>query len=62
MIVSRWWLSTCLDVDECQSNPCHVNAKCANTIGSSLCECNAGYLGDGKTCNGNIIYLYLKQN
>ena len=30
---------------------CHVNAICANTIGSFRCTCEEGYEGNGFTCN-----------
>ncbi|XP_078703247.1 uncharacterized protein LOC144928576 [Branchiostoma floridae x Branchiostoma belcheri] len=38
------------DVDECQDNPCHEFAVCANTKGSFTCTCIDGYTGDGMTC------------
>ncbi|KAI8500845.1 hypothetical protein Bbelb_216630 [Branchiostoma belcheri] len=38
------------DVDECQDNPCHELAVCANTKGSFTCTCIDGYTGDGFTC------------
>ena len=31
---------------------CDVNAKCTNTVGSYLCECNDGYSGNGTYCSG----------
>ena len=41
-----------VDVDECTSFPniCGANADCHNTDGSYICNCKAGYTGDGKTC------------
>ena len=44
-----------LDIDECKTNlsSCHVNADCLNTIGSYVCRCHTGYIGDGKNCSGN---------
>ena len=50
-----------LDVDECSvSEPvCHVNANCTNTVGSYLCSCKSGFLGDGKTCTGADCYFSL---
>ena len=44
------------DTDECaeDSHICDENATCINTIGTFKCECNNGYIGDGKTCEGNI--------
>ena len=44
------------DTDECaeDSHICDENATCMNTIGTFKCECNNGYIGDGKTCEGNI--------
>ncbi|CAH3183140.1 unnamed protein product [Porites lobata] len=40
------------DIDECSASPsvCDVNAICSNTRGSYHCICQAGYSGDGKTC------------
>lgn len=42
------------DNDECAAveNPCSPVATCNNTVGSFLCECNAGYSGDGFICTG----------
>ncbi|XP_078374553.1 uncharacterized protein LOC144658099 isoform X3 [Oculina patagonica] len=43
----------CTDIDECLSNPCHVDASCSNTHGSFKCTCNHGFAGDGrKVCSG----------
>ncbi|XP_044173439.1 uncharacterized protein LOC114973131 [Acropora millepora] len=41
------------DVDECTAFPniCGANAHCHNTDGSYICNCKAGYTGDGKTCS-----------
>ena len=42
-----------LDIDECtESNTCHSNATCNNTIGSFICACDRGYNGDGVNCSG----------
>ncbi|XP_072017455.1 lactadherin-like [Amphiura filiformis] len=40
------------NIDECaiSSDNCDANAGCTNTVGSFICECNAGYSGDGVTC------------
>ncbi|XP_077970402.1 uncharacterized protein LOC120328603 isoform X9 [Styela clava] len=40
--------STCIDIDECDSNPCHAGANCSNVAGSFTCACNDGYKGDGQ--------------
>ena len=44
-----------LDLNECSSNSddCHVNATCHNTVGSYTCSCKPGYKGDGRTCSPN---------
>ena len=52
--------SLLLDYDECLSddeNDCHVKAFCTNTNGegSYICECNAGFTGDGFNCTGKFI-------
>ena len=42
-----------LDVNECVTEPpCHINATCNNTEGSYTCTCDAGYSGDGFSCDG----------
>ena len=49
------------DVDECatENNDCAQQAKCINTEGTYKCICLPGYLGDGKSCSGNITkYLF----
>ena len=47
----------CVDIDECEegSHNCHVNATCLNRIGSFLCSCNDGYIGNGVNCKGALI-------
>ncbi len=40
----------CLDIDECASGYCSVNANCNNTIGGFQCTCKDGYTGNGVTC------------
>ena len=46
-----------LDEDECLKTPpvCDVNANCKNTLGSYLCSCKEGFMGDGNTCQGKTI-------
>ena len=48
------------DIDECktQTDDCDDNAGCTNTIGSYTCDCNNGYAGDGKSCNGKFFTSY----
>ena len=45
-----------LETDECTlgSHNCGINAECTNTNGSFSCACNAGYSGNGVTCNGRL--------
>lgn len=41
----------CLDVNECETDPCPVGSRCVNTRGSFSCECPLGFdLEDGRTC------------
>ena len=43
------------DIDECKgSHSCHVNATCTNTLGSHVCQCHAGYTGNGQNCTGEF--------
>uniref|UniRef100_A0A914WPV4 Cubilin n=1 Tax=Plectus sambesii TaxID=2011161 RepID=A0A914WPV4_9BILA len=42
---------TCLDVDECESNPCYPGAACINLPGSFKCSnCPVGLTGNGQMC------------
>ena len=49
------------DIDECKSNNggCDTNAVCKNTIGSRVCECNAGFIEDGLTCLGKYAAILI---
>ena len=42
------------DIDECELriDNCHVNATCADVIGSFVCTCNNGFEGNGVDCTG----------
>ncbi|XP_016886630.1 adhesion G protein-coupled receptor E1-like, partial [Cynoglossus semilaevis] len=40
----------CVDVNECDNDPCHVNATCLNTVGSHTCTCFQGFKGNGSRC------------
>ena len=39
-----------VDINECLSNPCDINAVCEDVRGSFDCRCNEGYSGNGLTC------------
>ena len=45
--------SKLLDVDECSYDRCHQNASCINEVGSFICDCNDGFVGNGLNCEGN---------
>ena len=48
---------TCLDIDECLSDPCDENATCTNNNGSFSCHCHTGFTGNGRVCNGILLEL-----
>ncbi|CAB3398991.1 unnamed protein product [Caenorhabditis bovis] len=42
---------TCVDVNECESNPCHPGVACINLPGSFQCSgCPSGYKTEGSSC------------
>ena len=47
--------SECEDVDECADDvtpqPCSEHAQCHNTLGSFVCDCDAGFTGTGVICD-----------
>jgi hypothetical protein len=43
-----------LDINECNDNPCSINATCFNTPGSFSCSCNSGFAGNGFLCSGTF--------
>ena len=46
------------DINECKGNhSCHVNATCMNILGSHVCQCHAGYTGNGKNCTGEFNFF-----
>ena len=40
----------CADIDECNEEPCHMDAECNNDAGSFSCSCKNGFSGDGHEC------------
>ena len=50
-----------VDVDECANNTdiCNADANCTNSNGSYSCECNTGYEGNGTTCDGMWLYIFI---
>lgn len=62
--LGRYILPT--DHNECADNShmCHVNAACSNTEGSYRCECELGFIGNGRNCEGqsrdmhsNLVFI-----
>lgn len=49
-----------VDLDECENfdlNECNFNVFCINVKGFYICCCFRGYEGDGRFCEGVIIFL-----
>lgn len=48
--MSNWYI-LCVDINECDDNPCGNNS-CTNELGGFSCVCNPGYRGEH--CEENI--------
>ena len=50
------------DINECSlsTHNCNANATCSNTIGGFSCSCNSGFSGNGVSCSGIFIYLFIE--
>ena len=48
-------LITHVDINECDSTPCDVNAMCQDTNGSFVCACNSGFSGNGFICSSKLL-------
>ena len=53
-----WNGTECVDIDECNDNPCHEHATCDNTPGGHNCACKEGYSGNGTSCVLNADCTY----
>ena len=50
-----------IDINECEleTDNCHMNADCTDTIGSFECTCNSGFVGDGVNCTSMYMSLII---
>ena len=48
-----------IDIDECNTSPCHYNASCTDNDGSFVCQCNNGFSGDGLNCTSKASFFTL---
>ena len=51
-----------IDIDDCQSSPCHNDGVCVDGINSFTCNCAHGFIGDDCsisrfTFNNKIVVL-----
>ena len=46
-----------LDIDECQSGPCHHNGTCIDSINSFSCQCMPGWIGTKCETSKQIRYI-----
>ena len=52
LLLTKLPLLLSIDINECEleTDNCHINADCTDTIGSFECTCNSGFEGDGVNC------------
>ena len=53
------------DVDECSDpskHKCSKEATCTDTVGSFICSCNAGFNGNGVSCDSEWCYSFETEN
>ena len=55
--IHRESCSFVLDIDECLSISCHINADCLDSHGSYLCRCKIGYSGNGTFCESRQMNI-----
>ena len=57
LYITFLYIMSCADINECleDTDNCHPDATCSNTIGSFNCTCNSGYTGSGIVCDGECI-------
>lgn len=53
--------SVCIDIDECEAQPCGPASTCSNTPGGFHCECQPGYVGAPPRiqCKGEQVFTVL---
>ena len=56
IVLLLYFIFNSLDIDECLTNPCDTNARCTNTRGSFICQCNSGFAGNGFTCVSKLTF------
>ena len=49
----------CVDVNECTAgnHMCSPDAQCINQEGSHMCQCRAGFTGDGRICESKCTFI-----
>ena len=54
MIIHKFLLTALVDECATDADDCHLQATCADTDLSFTCTCNAGFAGDGTSCQGKL--------
>ena len=59
VVTSPFFIVNHSDINECEKNVCYVNATCINTLGSYNCSCREGFTGNGISCEGMFLIMYI---